>query len=166
MKKISLKNKDHKPYFTMVDDEDFDKFGGYKWELLTVGRHKKIHYAIRSKKKEKGSRQNITLYLHREIMRLGKGQLIDHIDGNGLNNQKSNLRLATRNQNEWNRVGWTKNKSSKYKGVSWNKNKKKWRAQISHFRKRILIGDYENEKEAGEAYKQKARQLHKEFYKL
>lgn len=159
MKKIYLNNKNNLPIFAVVDNNDYLAYGHLNWQFLTVGIHKKSTYAVRRSNKK-------TFYLHRLIMKAQKGQVIDHIDGNGLNNQKSNLRFCTQSQNEWNRVGWTNNKSSKYKGVRWHKKDKKWYAQIGHKGKWIHIGSYDNEKEASKAYIKKAKQLQKEFYKL
>ena len=95
MKQIPLtKNK-----FTLVDDEDYELVNKYNW-YFGAG------YA-RSMEK---------ILMHRLIMKAKKGQMIDHIDGNGLNNQRSNLRFCTHSQNMANKKGF-KNTSSKYKGV-------------------------------------------------
>ncbi|APM39404.1 HNH endonuclease [Clostridium kluyveri] len=92
-------------------------------------------------------------------------QIIDHIDGNGLNNCKSNLRIVTSQQNSFNRR-YKVLKTSKYKGVYWNSQFKRWKARIQVDGKRILIGTFENEEDAARAYSEKALFYFKEFAKL
>ena len=87
--------------------------------------------------------------MHSVIMNAPKGIQVDHIDGNGLNNQKSNLRLVTNRQNCMNRHQIT---TSKYPGVTWNKRSRKWVAQAQIDGKHIHIGTFSTEKEAYEAY--------------
>jgi hypothetical protein len=74
---------------------------------------------------------------------------IDHIDGNGLNNQKSNLRVVTHRENHQNRQH---KKSSKFPGVSWNKKIKKWNAKIRIGNKSLHLGYFYDEEEASKAY--------------
>jgi len=93
----------------------------------------------------------------------------DHIDGNGLNNQKSNLRLCTHQENG--RNGRKRNNtSSKYKGVYWNKKEKKWMARTCYSEKGKVIvkylGSYTNEQEGALAYNKKAIELFGEYAKL
>ena len=96
-------------------------------------------------------------YLHRVIMsrvldrELLREEKVDHIDGNGLNNTRSNLRLVTHSENLTNRKGWAKS-SSKYKGVTWYKRGSKWQAKICPKGKTIHLGYFENEDEAAIAY--------------
>lgn len=86
-----------------------------------------------------------------------EGMLIDHIDGDILNNRIENLRLATRQQNNVNSKG-----SGRYaKGVV--KNGKKFRARMQLMGKFIELGSYDTEEEASEAYKNKAKEIHGEF---
>ena len=84
-------------------------------------------------------------------MKAEKGQEIDHKDGNGLNNQKSNLRLITHTQNCMNRDK-NKNNTSGYKGVHWHKNYKKWGVQIRVNGKCKSLGYYDTKKEAAQVY--------------
>lgn len=87
---------------------------------------------------------------------------VDHIDGNGLNNQRSNLRLATNTQNSCNK-GLTVSNTSGYKGVSWNKKSRKWQAYINVDTKRIYLGRYDNRIDAAHAYDAAAIKYHGEF---
>lgn len=106
---------------------------------------------------------NQTVFMHHCI--IGKPDIgfdVDHIDGNKLNNQKTNLRFCTRSQNTANR-GANKNNKSGYKGVSWNKNTCKWRATIVINAKQNHLGLFNTKEQAAEAYNVAAKQLFGEF---
>lgn len=151
MKKIILSNE----VFALVDDEDFKNFNKFNWHIDNRG--SKI-YA------KKNCPSGKTAYLHREIMqKLNKSNLeIDHIDGNGLNNQKNNLRLATRSQNMANTSVHKDNKSN-CKGVCWDKDRSKWMVRICKNYKVINIGRFKNKKEAIKAYNEKALRMFGKF---
>lgn len=90
-------------------------------------------------------------------------KIIDHKDGNGLNNRFSNLRDASHSQNQFNR---RKNKGTLagFKGVSFNKKSQRWKASINFNKKTYYLGYFETPEEASEAYNKKAKELHGEFY--
>ncbi len=95
------------------------------------------------------------------------GVEVDHIDGNPLNNRRSNLRLATRTQNQRN-TGPRKDSSTKSKGVFFTprvKNGKRWHAEIRVNRKAIHLGVYHTKEEADSAYEAKAKEIHGEFFR-
>lgn len=97
--------------------------------------------------------------------KLAKGEFPDHINGNGLDNRRENLRLATRSQNSINRGKQSNNKSG-YKGVSWNKRDKRWTAQITINKHIINLGGFDTPEQAYEAYKEAAKQYHGTFANL
>lgn len=138
--------------FAIVDAEDYDRLAKYKWCVSQSGN---TFYAVRR-------RRNKTVIMHREIMKAPKSLLVDHKDGNGLKNRKSNLRLCTAYQNVCNRRPRSKS-SSKYKGVSWYRRDKIWQVQICYSGKSIHLGRFEDEMEAGVAYDRKAEALFGEF---
>ena len=89
-------------------------------------------------------------------------KMLDHIDGDRLNNRIENLRLATHQQNNRNRSS-NRNSSSKYLGVSWNNYRKKWEARIRINRKSKCLGYFDDEIEAAKVYDAAARHHHGEF---
>lgn len=89
----------------------------------------------------------------------------DHIDGNGLNNQRNNLRACTFSQNNANTRS-RNNTSSSYLGVSWSKREKKWRASIQKNGKTKSLGYWDSEIKAAKVYNYEAIKLHGTFAKL
>lgn len=150
---------------TTVDDADFDFLNKWKWYADKLG---DTFYAKRriNLKREKGKPQRGTsIYMHREILELKKGEIGDHRDGNGLNNQRDNLRKCTHGQNMVNQKS-QKNSSSKYLGVSWDSTREKWTVHVCKNYKVYSPGRFDNEKEAALAYNKKALELHGEFARL
>lgn len=142
----------------LVDDADYKWLNRWRW-YARKGRSS--FYVTRSI----GNRPNNTMMqMHRIIMKAKKGQEIDHRDGNGLNNQKSNLRFCTHGQNKMNCVKKV-NSSSKYKGVYWHQPSGKWIARINLNKKRFHLGSFDSEYKAACVYDEKAKELFKEFAK-
>lgn len=106
---------------------------------------------------------NKSISLHRFLLNSPQGH-IDHIDGNGLNNRRNNLRLCTVSQNQMNRRK-RKQLTSRYKGVYWDNDIKKWRAEIYFEGKKHVLGRTSSENEAARLYNKKAKEFFKEFAK-
>ena len=98
-------------------------------------------------------------------MNPGPGVVVDHIDGDSLNNVMSNLRICSRSENAKNRLK-RPGTSSAYKGVTWNKNEKKWKAQITNDYMYIPLGTFDCEEEAAESYNEAAIRFHGDFVSL
>ena len=140
--------------FAIVDDEDFDRLNQHKWYAM---RKEHAYYVAR---KHAGKK----VYIHHEIIEVPKGMYADHINGNGLDNRKCNLRACTGTQNNANAT-MRKGGTSKYKGVSFNRAKKRWQVQISFNYKRTNLGYFDEEVDAAMAYDAKAVELFGEFAK-
>jgi len=111
-----------------------------------------------------GAARKPKLYLHRILMGSPEGMDIDHRDGNGLNNCRSNLRVATRAQNSANR-GRSAVNTSGFKGVFWNADRGKWYARISVAGKATKRGYFETPELAAAAYSELVAQQEPDFGK-
>lgn len=145
----------------IVDDEDFEKLSRYKWELNDFGKG----YAVRKGKKKYGEPR--TIQMHREILGLNcdktQDKIIDHINGDGLDNRKCNLRLANTQKNAFNRDKPKGIFTSKYKGVLKIKNKPGWVARIKFNDRHIELGTYDYEELAAAVYNFASRLMFGEF---
>jgi len=166
-----MKLKTKNGYEFEIDDEDFRIISRYNWygykarnKIKTGDISWKSSYVYTSMWINKKS-QNIRL--HRLILEAPKGVQIDHINGNGLDNRKANLRFCNNSQNLMNQRKRITNKSG-YKGVSLRANgkKKKWVAQIRINGNNKFIGHFETAAEAAIAYNNKAKELFGEFARL
>ena len=133
----------------MVDDADYEWLNQYKWQC-GADRMIRTH----------GS----NTLMHRLIMDAPRHLEVDHIDGNRLNNQRSNLRLCNSSQNKCNR-GPRKDNKSGYKGVSWHKQNQKWTVRIKppYEKKYLSLGCYHDIAEAAQAYDEAAKKYHGEY---
>lgn len=155
MKKIDISTPKHPNTFTLVDDEDYEWLNQWKWRAK---KGYSTFYVIRS---VKGRPR--TLRMHRLIMEAPSDMEVDHINHNGLDNQRSNLRLCTHNQQQYNRLP-TKNVSSKYKGVLWHKKGQKREAKINYKGERIHLGLFTREKDAAEIYQKASKKYFGDFH--
>lgn len=137
--------------YALVDDADFDTLTQFRWHITGAG------YAA-GFVRVNGTR--LRVYLHRYLLDAQPGQIVDHIDGDPLNNTRANLRLVTRAQNQWNRKA--QQNASGYKGVSWHRLNRKYYARIQVHNRRYFLGYFETAQEAADAYDAAAQQLHGE----
>lgn len=105
------------------------------------------------------------LYLHRHIVGAPKGMVVDHINGNTLDNRRENLRICTRKQNSANTKRHSRNKSG-FKGVCWCKDHQAWKAQLHTQNKSIFLGRFSTPELAALAYDVAARAQFGEFARL
>lgn len=134
-----------------IDGEDFEKVMRYQWHISTGYAYTQID----GKK----------ISLHRFLLKVPEDMHVDHIDGNPLNNKKTNLRFANRSQNMMNTKKYKNNKSG-HKGVYWNNQMKKWQAKINVNKKSIYLGSFESIERAVKAYNNAALVYHREYGRI
>lgn len=149
-----------KGYVALVDDSDFLYLTLFKWHATVIDRGGQVKVYARRTTNENG--KPVHIFMHRLLCSSVPGQEVDHKDGSGLNNQRLNLRSATRTQNHANRykrVG----KSSKHKGVCYDPQRRRWCAYICLAGRRVNLGRYADESLASEAYALAAKNAFGEF---
>lgn len=151
MKTIDL----NKGYVALVDDSDYENLAQYKWYACEY--NGALYATSFNIQKGRG------IYMHRFILNAPKGTKTDHIDGNGLNNQRYNLRLATASQNAQNRKGWAVRKMP-YKGIY--KKGNRWVAQCGHGGRNNKSKAFATPEEAARAYDEMAIRFFGQFAKL
>lgn len=142
--------------YAKISPQDAELILRYKWRVTSTihGRGNAIFYAYTSS----GGRGAKKIKMHRLITNAPDGTHVDHINGDGLDNRRENLRIVTPQMNQANSrkhiVGW-----SRFKGVSWSAAAKKWRAYINIGRKQTHLGLFDDEITAAQAYDVKAREV-------
>lgn len=157
-KKVRLYQGQH----ALVDIQDYALVSAYKWSYSScnsrTGYATTIPYVNKKRKKQ--------IKMHNLIFG-GSPGTVDHINGNGLDNRRINLRLATVGQQAYNKPKSKNKKTPGCKGVSItrdrNKKPKYWIARITVSGKRIYLGTFKNHIAASRAYIKAAKKYHKEF---
>jgi len=156
--KITTKSIKHGDVIFEIDDECYENIEGWKLRCIENGSGQKYLEL----NKVVGPVRMVTTY-HRYILNCPEDKVVDHINGDTLNNRISNLRIASQQQNCWNKSKLSTRKChSKYLGVTWVKATSKWQARIGN----IYLGRFEKEEDAGLAYDTKARKIYGEYAKL
>ena len=149
MKEIKLtQNK-----IALVDDDDFEILNQYKWCAVRVSGGS--YYAARKQGKKK-------IYMHKELLKVPKNRVVDHIDGNTLNNCMANLRECSIAENVRNQKIRSTNTTG-FKGVSYYKNRNMYAARIMLNYRAHFIGLYYTPEGAARAYNQRAKELFGEY---
>ena len=147
----------------LVDDDMYEYLNQWKWYAYT-SKKSKTFYAARNSLKINGVRKRIKMHIF-IYDKNNPNILVDHINNNGLDNRKCNLRICTHKQNQQNKLIFKSNTSG-YKGVFWHKLANKWASRIGLNRKMIYLGVYINKVEAAKAYNIAAIKFYGEFAKL
>lgn len=173
MKELSLTN----GMIALVDDEDFDGLSGFNWYgHVFRNKHSSKIYATRHRLLSEPFGTKM-IKMHREILKAPSNIMIDHKNGDGLDNRKENLRVCTPGQNKMNANKHAKyagkRTGSKYKGVHFSskggssgRKFSVWVARIQIEGVRIFLGCFEHEVDAGLAYNEAAVKYFGEFAKL
>jgi hypothetical protein len=130
-----------------VDDEDFDELNQSKWFAV---KDQRTYYAVRRAPANSGPRGLIRM--HRVIADTPPCMHTDHIDGDGLNNTRLNLRVVSNQQNQHNQNHKQQNATSQSRGVCWDKRRNKWQANIAVDSKNKFLGYFDSEHAAARAY--------------
>jgi len=145
--------------FAKVDPEDYIWLSQFRWHCKT---NVNAIYAVRTVSINGKSKR---IYMHRLITDTPPHLVCDHINHDGLDNRKANLRNCTITQNNANSRS-AANSSSKYKGVSWSKTKCKWVAYIKKDGRQFFLGHFSSESTAAKAYDTSAKKYFGEFANL
>jgi hypothetical protein len=139
--------------FALIDRADLSLIAGRTWRAAKLGRGSHTLYAVVGSwnPKTKGVR---LILMHRLILKARPGQNVDHVNGNGLDNRRRNLRFATHTQNMMNRRSY-----SGYKGVSFESRIGRWRARITVNGITQSLGYFTTEHGAARAYNKAAREV-------
>lgn len=140
----------------LLDESDLPLVHGWRWYIHNT----KTNFYVRGY--PVGKRQNGLFYMHRILMGAQEGQEIDHRNGNGLDNRRSNLRFCTRTQNNANRHA-VASRSSPFKGVHFESYTGKWRAEITKNGVRYRLGRFDSVNDAERAYRCKSQEIFGDF---
>lgn len=140
-----------------IDEEDYAIVEKHRWYTTKSGSRKKTYACT----KINGQK----VLIHRIILSAESGQVVDHINGDGMDNRKVNLRLCTHTQNLWNQKK-NKNNRSGYKGVFYSQHHGRWAAEINADRTRHFLGYFEVIEDAARAYNEAAIKYHGHFAEL
>ena len=144
----------------LIDDADFELLQRWKW-LAAPGSSGNFYARRLVGDRAMGAHW---VHMHRLLLNAPPGLQVDHIDGNGLNNQRTNLRLCTTGENRRNQLRRRRGThSSRFKGVTWDSPRQQWVAQIHLNGRHIFLGRFATEDEAAAAYARGSRRFHGAF---
>lgn len=161
MKEILLSEK--KRLVALVDDEDYELISSFVWRAIRPSLRSKTFYAINEKMSDY---KRSCIYMHRIILSASDDHVeIDHVNRNGLDNRRLNLRICSHSQNLMN-TPLRENKTSKYRGVHWDRERDKWMTTIRMNGKTISLGRFDSEEDAAMAFDRAAMARCSEFASL
>lgn len=141
-------------YFAIVDDSDFERLSKFKW-YYHQGR------AVRKPRTTDGKRRGF-IWMHREVAKPDEDKVIDHINGNTLDNRRGNLRICTRSQNQWNKTLRSKSVTG-MKNIQWKKEKKRYVVRFQKYGKKYEFGYFKDLQEAVKVRNESALKVHEGF---
>jgi AP2 domain/HNH endonuclease len=150
----------------LIDDEDLPLIADYKWSASSgSAKRRGAHCYSRATLPGIGPRQRWVL-MHRLLLKPEPGQQVDHVNGDGLDNRRSNLRLCLHRQNQFNQRKQRRKTSSAFKGVRFCKQTGRWAAVIKIHGRNVWLRRHDTERDAALAYNAAAKRLFGEFANL
>lgn len=147
--------------FAIIDNDDFELVSLFKWYLS-----KQVAVTNIGSEVVDGKRRHFKLLMHRLIMSPEPLLCVHHVNGNGLDNRRSNLRVCTKQENNRAFRIKSKGKTSIYRGVCWDAKRVKWKAYIEFDGVLHNLGRFEEETQAAQAYNLRALNVFGEFAHL
>lgn len=138
--------------FATVDAEDVEAVSRFKWH---------VSVCVRGHRYAKAYDKAVPIVMHRLLTKAPDGMVVDHIDGDGLNNRRANIRVCTQSQNIMNRRGLEHRLG--VKGLRLDSRTGRWGAGVTVAGKRTWLGTFKTEAEARSAYNEAIQRLHGEF---
>ena len=148
-------------YFALVDAEDYERVSRFAWKASV---RKRKDGTVAKVYAQRSRRDGGSPMMHRTILGYDGPKMVDHINGDGLDNRKANLRIATRSQNMANQQIGLANTSGR-KGVTWHRGDRKWQAQIKVSGKMFYVGSFACIDEAKAAYDVAAKKHFAEYWR-
>ena len=137
--------------YAMVDDKDFEWLNQWKWHAT------KTKYQFYARRTTTLAGKHIAQSMHRLILDAKKGEEVDHMNRNSLDNRRENIKICTRSENNRNRQVFG---GSKHRGVCWNKGSKKWASYLITEDEKFYLGLFKEEKDASDAFNKKYKEIH------
>jgi hypothetical protein len=171
MAKFTIKSRTHGKVEVLVDDDDLGLIQEHTWHVIKA-RNGKFYVnthvphpdgGVYESGRDAGRPKRTLFQLHRFVAKAPIGKVVDHINGNPLDNRKENLRIVTHKQNSMNQMKTRTHKgmptSSKYRGVSYHKGCNRWLSRCAGRH----VGYFKEENAAARAYDEKAKELFGEY---
>lgn len=157
--KLELHRRNEESLWTIIDLEDLERVINYPYTWYAKLNKSIGKYYVYASEYQPKTKRCKPIFLHQFIMK-ANGKIVDHKNNDGLDNRKSNLRMATDKNNSTNRRSRNKNNSSGYRNVSWSESYGKWIVQMQVNKKNTILGKFDDVHEAGKF----AEEMRQKYY--
>lgn len=160
--KLELHRRNEESLWTIVDLEDLERVINYPYTWYAKLNKSIGKYYVYASEYQPKTKRCKPIFLHQFIMK-ANGKIVDHKNNDGLDNRKSNLRMATDKNNSTNRRSRNKNNSSGYRNVSWSESYGKWIVQMQVNKKNTILGKFDDVHEAGKFSEEMRQKYYGEY---